>query len=368
MEQACRKGNDGGFGVVFILSVLQPYGGVISVVQLANDLLLQGIPVKVVVLNPKGYDEELGLLTRPILFRDTKSLLKHFPQERVIVGTLWITMYHVIRLVMHDPERVPAYFVQDFEPLFHKDDDPAIREAIARTYKWTKCSFAKTPWIIEQVRNVGGTISLVPPALDLDLFYPRDSMRDSDKNIILTMLRPSTPQRGFDVAVQVLGELMSERGDIEIHTFGSSDEDLEAQNISFDYVNHGVVPNKRLPELYSKADVFAEFSHFHGFGRTIAEAMACETACVITDSGGVGAFVVDGENCLVSPPGDVSELKARLIRLLDDDDLRQRLGKAGRKQVTRFDRHESAMETLRFLQCCGLSDEIEGQIRIKANL
>jgi len=346
--------------IVFVLSVLQPYGGVLSVVQLVNDLLLQGEDVEVVVLSPKGYEDELGLLTRPVFFSDMNSMIQHFPKNCLIIGTLWITMYYVAMLAARDPASVSGYFVQDFEPLFYSDDDKTMKEAILRTYKWAQCSFAKTPWIVDQVRDVGGEIVLVPPALDLELFYPRDIVKDESKKIIFTMFRPSTPQRGFEVAVEVFAGLARKRDDIEIHTFGCSSKELEKYAIPFQYVNHGVVPNSQLPELYSRAHVFAEFSHFHGFGRTVAEAMACETACVVTASGGVEMFALDAVNCLMAAPGDINGLKAKLERVLNDDSLRIQIGKAGREAVKRFDRKKSARETIHFLTKCSVANEIVG--------
>jgi len=334
--------------ITFVISTFRPYGGIISIVQLVNDLLLSGTDVKVVVLSPKDYQGIAGLLTRPIVFKDTESFLEHFPESTVVVGTLWITMYYIARLALRRPDFMLSYFVQDFEPYFYPEEEKLLRQAVIRTYKWTDICFAKTPWIVEQVRSVGGEISLVPPALDLQLFYPRDVPAGSDKIIILTMLRPSTPQRGFDVAIQVLAELMQGRDDIEIHAFGSDDEELKKQAIPFDYINHGVVLNDRLPVIYSRADIFVECSHFHGFGRTIAEAMACGTACIITASGGVNAFAVHEENCLVAPAGDIAALKAGLTRMLDDEPLRTKFEIKGREAVQGFDRYGSSLATLDF--------------------
>ncbi|MFO7767900.1 MAG: hypothetical protein R6W82_02945, partial [bacterium] len=41
--------------IVFVLQTLQPYGGTLSVVMLANSWIMQGVDVKVVVLSGKGY-------------------------------------------------------------------------------------------------------------------------------------------------------------------------------------------------------------------------------------------------------------------------------------------------------------------------
>ena len=49
--------------------------------------------------------------------------------------------------------------------------------------------------------------------------------------------------------------------------------------------------------------------------------------------GGLLDLVVDGETGLLVPPGDVGALRAALRRLLDDEELRHRLGAAARKRA-----------------------------------
>lgn len=225
----------------------------------------------------------------------------------------------------------------------------------------TPYSFAKTPWICEKVKQDGGKITLISPALELDLFYPRDIDQKSlnqtkSKKLIVTILRPSTPQRGFDTALKTLNLLSKKRDDFEVHSFGCTNEELKKYSITFPLVNHGIIPNNRLPSLYSKAYIFAEFSDFHGFGRTIAEAMACQTACVITDSGGISLFTRHDVNALIASPKDTEALVRHISRLLDDQELRNRLANNARDSVLYFDRMESCRQTIKFLDFSTLDD------------
>ena len=65
------------------------------------------------------------------------------------------------------------------------------------------------------------------------------------------------------------------------------------------------------------------------FGLSIAEAMACERAVVISDGGGAREIGDPERTCLAHPPGDVAALCRQIARLLDDGALRQVLGRAG---------------------------------------
>ncbi|MFO8088285.1 MAG: glycosyltransferase family 4 protein [Desulfatiglandaceae bacterium] len=336
-----------------LVQQMEPYGGILSVIMLVNDLIRLGLDVKVVVLTTKNYHEFPGLLTRPIYFADHDKLTDHFPPADAVVATLWTTVYYMAAIFARHRNFLPFYFVQDYEVDFYPPEEFIIREQIKRTYHLNPYAFAKTPWICEKVRSAGGNITQVSPALDLDLFYPRDisDARNSPKKI-LTLLRPQTSQRGFETAVRVLKKLHSMRGDIEIHVFGCDDHALEEQEFDVPVVNHGVVNNSDLPDLYSRAYLFAEFSNFHGFGRTIAEAMACGCPCVITDSGGISLFARHKENALIGAPCDVDGLLRHINRLCDDESLHHCLSENARKSVLQFDHMNSSRKTLAFFKKC----------------
>jgi glycosyltransferase involved in cell wall biosynthesis len=63
--------------------------------------------------------------------------------------------------------------------------------------------------------------------------------------------------------------------------------------------------------------------------------MACGVATVASDAGAIGAVVKDGHSALLARPDDEVSLSAALLRLVDDEDLRRRLGRAARDQADR---------------------------------
>ena len=88
----------------------------------------------------------------------------------------------------------------------------------------------------------------------------------------------------------------------------------------------GRVPHAELPAVLATSDVFVFPSLLEGFGRVTLEAMASGLP-VITTRNAAGA-VVDGENGLVIPAGDVDALAGALRRLASDPALRARMGEA----------------------------------------
>ncbi len=67
------------------------------------------------------------------------------------------------------------------------------------------------------------------------------------------------------------------------------------------------------------------------FGLVAAEAMMRGTAVVASDSGGLAEIVQDDRTGLLVPPGDAQALAQALVRLLQDRELAERMGSAGRE-------------------------------------
>ncbi len=82
-----------------------------------------------------------------------------------------------------------------------------------------------------------------------------------------------------------------------------------------------------------EADALVLPSWIEGLPLVVLEAMAQAKPVVATAVGGTPEAVVDGKTGLLVPPRDVPALSAALERLLSDEDLRQRLGEAGRRRV-----------------------------------
>ena len=92
--------------------------------------------------------------------------------------------------------------------------------------------------------------------------------------------------------------------------------------------------DKDIPGMYGNSDIIVVPSIWgEPFGLTALEGMSSEIAVVASRIGGLQEIVKDGETGLLFQPGSYTELASILDRLLDDSDLRARLGRNGRKHV-----------------------------------
>jgi len=181
-------------------------------------------------------------------------------------------------------------------------------------------------------------VSVLPnPAPEVPQLPPREELRAElglDGRLLAFAGRLG-PQKSLDVALEAVaavpGVTLAIAGD------GPDRADLErhAQELGLGERARflGGLPRDRVLRLFRAADAALLSSSWENFPHTVVEALAVGTPVVSTAVGGVPEVVADGENGLLVPPGDPAALAAALARLLDDDALRERLGRAAAPSV-----------------------------------
>ncbi len=93
----------------------------------------------------------------------------------------------------------------------------------------------------------------------------------------------------------------------------------------------------RTDRLLAASDVVVCSSRFESFGMAVVEAMSCAVPVVSTNVGGPAETVIDGETGFLVPPERPDLIAERTLQLLDDPDLRTRMGTVARAvAVERF--------------------------------
>lgn len=104
----------------------------------------------------------------------------------------------------------------------------------------------------------------------------------------------------------------------------------------------GAVPHDRVAPLLDGCDILvaphvplADGSDFFGSPTKIFEYMAMGKAIVASRLGQIGEVLVDGETALLVEPGNVAELTAAILKLVESEILRERLGANARTVAER---------------------------------
>lgn len=96
-------------------------------------------------------------------------------------------------------------------------------------------------------------------------------------------------------------------------------------------------------ELLPQADAFLLPSDYESFGLSALEAMACGVPVVCSNTGGLPEVVEQGKSGFLHAPGDVAGMAGALRQLLNDADLRKRMGTAARDRAVKHFRQEQLL-------------------------
>jgi glycosyltransferase involved in cell wall biosynthesis len=181
-------------------------------------------------------------------------------------------------------------------------------------------------------------IHVVPVGVDQDVFKPLPGVQRIPGRLITTASADVT-MKGLRYLLEALAKLRTERH-VELVVIGRPKEGgpsariIEELGLSDAITFISGVPEERIIELYSEAEVAVVPSLYEGFSLPAIEAMSCGVPLVATTGGALPEVVgTDNETALLVPPGNSEALADRIRTALDNPELRQRIGAAGRKRV-----------------------------------
>jgi GT2 family glycosyltransferase/glycosyltransferase involved in cell wall biosynthesis len=347
--------------VLFLLPVSGGGGGAHSIVQEAMGMRGLGVESRIAIrakhaaLYARNYPNASGMgIFLPFASED--ELVARAGAFDAIVATIYTSMPLLAAVAAAHPGVLPAYYVQDYEPWFHRE---GTRERAAAEASYTAVEgmtvFAKTDWLRRMVeRRHGIAVAKVEPSLDHDVYYPALDGRDPDAPIrIAAMIRPSTPRRGALRTMETLETLARRfRHSVAFDIFGCDDEELAKYGLTPDFplTNHGKLRREEVAELLRRADIFLDLSDYQAFGRTGLEAMACGCAVVLPAHGGVEEYAVHGENALVINTADATACLAAAAELIRNGELRRRLRRGGIATAERYSVFQAALSEVALIR------------------
>jgi len=188
-------------------------------------------------------------------------------------------------------------------------------------------------------------LDYVAPGIDLDEFpgdrQSRGSLRQQwqagDAPVVLTaaMFRPGVKEQSLEWVIRVCGRLQR---DFRLVILGDGRgkarlQALAASRLSGKAVFAGKVPREEMHRYYSAADLFVYPGIGESLGMVFLEAQCCGLPVVAFHTAGVPEVVQDRQTGFLTPMHDMKAFAGAAERLLADDALRRRMGRAARKYV-----------------------------------
>ena len=162
-------------------------------------------------------------------------------------------------------------------------------------------------------------------------------------------------QKGLHHLINVMPALLKEypRTKLLIVGKGGKLEELKRMvrknNLEGNVVFPGFVPDGKLPELYSNADMFVLPSLWEVLPVAMLEALSCGAPLCSSDAGGNPEMVDVGKNGLIFRKGNEPEMLEKLRHMVDDPGLRKHMAVASRETaLARFDWEIIAKRTQEF--------------------
>lgn len=222
----------------------------------------------------------------------------------------------------------------------------------ATEYNWTRKReiyrqsrlYLSTPsdWLMERAKRSMLKLlktRVIPNGIDVDLFKSpenRQLVREQlelppDAIVFLAVVQKWSCFKDYqtieDALVFLSKRALAKRRDVFFVNLGC-DRDVESSiaGIPSKKISYITDP-KKVAAYYQAADVFLHAAHSENFPTTVLESLACGTPVIATAVGGIPEQIEEGETGFLVPQRDAEAMSKRMSALIQDDALRERMGK-----------------------------------------
>lgn len=272
--------------------------------------------------------------------------------------------YDIVELATVLPGGIAAYlpihydfylvsFAYD-EDLLHPRDRWYVAPLFYQTLKRIDLFIAITQFTREILIDMGvpsDKIAVINPPINQDRFRKLGDGRTLKTKLpahtlILLTISRLVPKKGIDRVIELMPRLIKHFPGL-LYVVGGEGKDaprLERLAIQYGVADKviflGSLTNEELVDVYAAGDVFVmpsrprpKHKEPEGFGLVFLEAGSQKLPVIGPDQGGCSEAILNGVTGYLVNPDNIYELENRIVQLLNNSHLRQKLGEAGRKRA-----------------------------------
>lgn len=170
-------------------------------------------------------------------------------------------------------------------------------------------------------------------------FYPNEKALLINKKVIA--VGKQSYQKGYDRLLTAWEKVLKNHPDWQLEIYGKLDlaQKLNEQVSDLKIVEnvHFFPPEKNIIAKYFDSSIYVMSSRFEGFGMVLIEAMACGVPCVSFDCPyGPSDIIRNNEDGFIVENGNTEALAEKLEVLIENEELRNAMGKLAKENVKRF--------------------------------
>lgn len=283
---------------------------------------------------------------------DLLGLIHHFAYfaEAVVAGQ-WmrqnrLNFLHVhfansgatIALIIRKVYGIPFAMTVHGPDEFYDTDDYHLREKVAAaSFICCISQFCRSQLMKASLPEDWSKMEVCALGVDPEEFQRAPKRAEGPVQIVC--VGSLVPRKGQAILLAAVARLAGPGRKLKVHMVGDGPdrpflEDLALRLRIVESVEfHGALNQDAVRQLLERGDIFVLPSFAEGVPVSLMEAMAMEIPCVSTNIAGIPELIESGRDGMLVPPSDPDLLARAIARLVEDPDLRTRMGQAGRCKV-----------------------------------
>lgn len=237
---------------------------------------------------------------------------------------------------------------------FHNVEEYYLAQKIAHA-KFVFCisDFCRSQLMRISSPQHWGKFEVIRLGVDPALFTPSSRVGKTEDDILdVVCVGRLVSAKGQLILVRAFADLLEQGCMVRLTFVGDGEDRCQLESyVSSQALNSlvefkGALNHEQTREVLKSADLFVLASFAEGLPVALMEAMAMEIPCISTYISGIPELIRDGIDGLLVPASSQEKLASAMRLLLDNPQLRRKLGAAGRTRVLALHDLETNTRTL----------------------
>ncbi len=308
--------------ISFIEPHLKVYGGIRRIIEFANRLTERGHDVTIFhsdgtpcnwikcIGKVKSYNEVLSESHDVIIYNDPNPIDYYLVKK----AKAKLKVFYI--LALYEKDLLKGINPKVYLPFHWNKRMLLLKKSLESSY----LKLSNSTWIYRWLKeNMNIDSKLLIGGINTDIFRPVNVKKNHNEIRVLCSGDPRK-RKGTDTVLEAIKLV----------------KNVESRVVLDTYYGKGI-PQERMAEKYSSADIFVDGQWYAGWNNPVVEAMACKVPVVCTDIGGVQDFTFHKKAALLVPPKNPEAMASAILRLIKDKELRESLRENAYQLIKKFD-------------------------------